>query len=315
MAAQCAAQERIDREAMLNAVKVRREQDNLLNALESRAVASQSIESSRQGMFDEKASYRAEYGLNLQEMQTRAHAKQSAFLSKQAQRVAKAAAQRSSAKMAVERHKASNAARSRDDDRAFVGECRTIAMAEKAWLERRAASAERLRSDRIEQVDAALHDAHTERARSASAQRDRIMHEGSAILEAKKATLASNASKMAAVHERLSPERVVQMRHTEVQRKRAIADEMKSLHHQTDLNVSRVRRAEAEYRQSLHDSVVQQRFEPKWPSAVRAHASPRRTRSVASGATREKSPASWAQSSLPVPPLPLPTRVVTSPPS
>ena len=45
---------------------------------------------------------------------------------------------------------------------------------------------------------------------------------------------------------------------------------MKTIHLQTELNVSRVRRAEAQRRQSLHDAIVGQRFTPKWPSAVRA---------------------------------------------
>ena len=52
----------------------------------------------------------------------------------------------------------------------------------------------------------------------------------------------------------------------------AIADGMKTIHLQTDLNVSRVRHAEAQRRQSLHDAIVEQRFTPKWPSAVRARA-------------------------------------------
>ena len=45
---------------------------------------------------------------------------------------------------------------------------------------------------------------------------------------------------------------------------------MKAIHLMTELNVSRVRRAEAQRRQSLHDAIVEQRFTPKWPSAVRA---------------------------------------------
>jgi len=66
----------------------------------------------------------------------------------------------------------------------------------------------------------------------------------------------------------------------------AIADRMKAIHLQTELNVSRVRRAEAQRRQSLHDAIIEQRFTPKWPSAVRARSPSLDARDDARGAAQ-----------------------------
>jgi len=270
VAAARAATGRIDHEEERKELLALQRQLRVQMATDARLGRTRAIDQARHELIEERASYRESYRLELRCRETQAYAEGKKLDVQQAHRVATTAQQRNSARTAVERAKKVTATRTRQAERDYMAECHDQAAAESSVYLRRAQAAANQRSIHKRNICSARNELHETRHGYAAELRTRLQHDEEATIPAARQSVYDTRKASAQdVHQRLSPEKVLLMKQREAERKRAIADSMKAVHQQTDLKVNIVRTREADRRRCLHDAIVEQRFAPKWPSAVR----------------------------------------------